>query len=104
MEFEDIKDIESTNTIKQINIEYNDIDSNFHVNNVNYINWAINSLSKEIFLNRRINRVSINFLKECKYGDLIQAKSNIIENNESIHKICDLNNKKLAMVHIYYDN
>ena len=104
LQFEDIKEVENEDTIKELNVEYDEIDSNFHANNVNYLKWAINSLPKEIFENKCINKISINFLKECKHGDLVKVKSKIIDSKESIHKICDINNKKLAMVDIYYDN
>ncbi|MBN2518863.1 MAG: hypothetical protein JXB17_00015, partial [Bacteroidales bacterium] len=55
-----------------IQVKYSDVDVNSHVNNVKYVEWALNCLSPDIFEKREIKRIEINFLSECGFGDEIK--------------------------------
>jgi medium-chain acyl-[acyl-carrier-protein] hydrolase len=53
-------------------IGYNDIDINNHVNNVRYLEFALDCLPEEIWRNKSLSSLRINFQKEMKYGDTIR--------------------------------
>ena len=78
-----------------------DIDSNMHVNNVRYVEWAIESLPLEIVLNYELKELSVIFEKECRYGAEISASYEIKESEDEIlilHKIADNEGKELTVL------
>lgn len=52
-------------------VTYSDIDVNRHVNNVKYVEFAVDCFSERLFQHEAISSFQINFLKESKYGDHI---------------------------------
>lgn len=76
-------------------VRYTDIDSNNHVNNTKYIDWAIETLPEEIVNNYVLNEVKVTFEKECKYGEEVKVFTDVREEEEGIlvtsHRInaCD---------------
>lgn len=68
-----ISQIDSKKLIFEKNVSYSDIDINQHVNNVKYVELAIDSFSKDRFLEKHMKEFQINFLSECKYGQVIQV-------------------------------
>lgn len=48
-----------------------DIDMNQHVNSMKYLQWAIDTLSLNEIMNKKINRLDINYLKEALYNQNI---------------------------------
>ena len=83
-------------------VRYSDIDSNKHVNNVKYVDWAIDSLKKDILMKYSLNYIEILFQRECYYGDTIKASYQIKEENDQqvivIHKIEDEEGKELTLL------
>lgn len=61
----------------KLNFEYKiqrrDIDTNKHVNNVHYIDYAIEALPEEIYNSFEINNLQIHYKKEIKYGEKIKC-------------------------------
>ena len=73
---EKLQEVTSKNFFK---VRYGDIDSNMHVNNVRYVEWAVESRD-----------LSVVFEKECKYGAEIIASYELREDNDELivlHKI-----------------
>ena len=71
-------------------VRYGDIDSNMHVNNVRYVEWAVESLPLETVLNYELKELNVVFEKECKYGAEIIASYELREDNDELivlHKI-----------------
>lgn len=64
-------------------IRYSDIDSNNHVNNVKYIEWAIEAVPIEVVKYYRIKRIKVTFEKESRYGETISSSVAIKEVNEN---------------------
>ena len=91
IEMDKIRDLESVDSKKSFNIRYSDIDSNGHVNNVKYIEWAIESVPLDIVKEYTLKRVQVVFEKEAKYGQNVQVESQIINKNKdvisTIHRI-----------------
>ena len=64
---------------KQFNIRYSDIDSNNHVNNVKYVDWAMEAVPLDVINNYILKRIKVTFEKETTYGDKILASATIKE-------------------------
>ena len=91
IEMEKIPNLESVNFDKLFRVRYSDIDSNGHVNNVKYIEWAIESVPLEIVKEYTLKRVKVVFEKEAKYGHNVKVEAQIINSSEnkitSVHRI-----------------
>ena len=82
-------------------VRYGDIDSNMHVNNVRYVEWAVESLPLDIVLNYELKELSVIFEKECRYGAEILASCEVKENEDGLiilHKIEDNEGKELTVL------
>lgn len=86
--------------LNEFKVRYSDIDSNKHVNNSKYVEWAIESIPLEIVLNYEMKDLSIIFTKECSYGTIITSVCEVKEESEDklviIHKIEDADGKELT--------
>ena len=82
IEMEGILKLENEEYCKDFNIRYSDIDSNGHVNNVKYIEWAIESVPIDIVKDYEINRMKVVFEKETTYGDVVHVSAQVIRNEE----------------------
>ncbi len=74
-------------------VRYSDIDSNRHVNNVKYLEWAIETVPLDIVKDFRLNRVKIVFEKEITYGYTVKSKTKILESGDK-NVICAHNWEK----------
>ncbi|MDS0527906.1 thioesterase [Clostridium sp. SHJSY1] len=79
VEMEDIIKVDKEDYNKKFDIRYSDIDSNGHVNNVNYLEWAIESVPIEVIKEYQIKRLKIVFEKETIYGETINVSATIIK-------------------------
>ncbi len=69
---------------KEFNTRYSDIDSNGHVNNSKYFEWAMESVPMDVVKGYDIEGVRILFEKEITYGNKIRAKAEIKEDGSRI--------------------
>jgi acyl-ACP thioesterase len=60
---------------KEFEVRASDLDPNRHVNNVCYVEWALDTLPIEISQTHRVSDLDISFVGEGKYGDTVQAVS-----------------------------
>lgn len=70
---------------KTFEIRYDDIDVNQHVNNCNYIIWALEPLSFEFKSKNHLKTVDIVYKKEIKYGNIILSQIEIIDDKHTNH-------------------
>lgn len=107
IEMDSIKDIISEDNKKSFNIRYSDIDSNGHVNNEKYMEWAVESVPEEIFKNFDVKRIKVDFEKETTYGHKVDIFSEIEKVNDnkynSIHLIKDEEGKELTKLEIEWE-
>ena len=61
-----------------------DIDTNLHVNNLNYLLFAYEALPKEVFDNSDFENIDIMYKKQCLLGDQIICFYTKISDNEHI--------------------
>ncbi|MDV4150796.1 thioesterase [Clostridium sp. AL.422] len=83
-------------------VRYSEIDSNQHVNNTKYIDWAIETLPEEIVNNYSLHEVKVTFEKECKYGETVNVYTDVREGEGgsliTIHKIENLDKKVITKI------
>ncbi|MBW6411799.1 acyl-[acyl-carrier-protein] thioesterase [Clostridium weizhouense] len=76
---------------REFQTRYSDIDSNKHVNNVKYIEWAMEAVPLEVVKDYELSRIKVIFEKETTYGDKISATATVEQVDEnslkSYHKI-----------------
>lgn len=66
-----------------------DIDMNQHVNSMKYLQWAIDTLSLDEIMNKKISRLDINYLREALYNQNIT----IYNNTKEASKFFELRNE-----------
>jgi acyl-ACP thioesterase len=100
IKMEDILKVEKEDYHKKFGIRYSDIDSNGHVNNVNYLEWAIESVPVEVIKDYEIKDLKIVFEKETVYGDTVHVSASLIkENNDrfiTVHTIKNNEGKEVT--------
>lgn len=90
LEIRKIKTIQDFDVKQEFNVRYSDIDTNRHVNNVKYAEWAIETVPMEIVLNYTLNKINITYEKETVYGDVVTVCTKVNkQGNEMLcqHKI-----------------
>lgn len=89
---------------KEFDIRYNDIDSNNHVNNVNYVEWAIEAVPLDIINNYELKRIKVIFEKETAYGDTVSVSATVKEiddvNLKSYHTIRNGEGDQLTLLEV----
>jgi acyl-ACP thioesterase len=82
--------------MREFEIRGSDIDWNLHVNNVSYLEWALETLPAEMRLRNKIVELDISFLAEGKYGSSIEAECFAVANEDAtfLHKIVERENKQ----------
>lgn len=87
------------NTENTFKVRYSDMDINQHVNNINYVEWIIETIPHDILLEKDISSLEIYFLSEALYGNTILSRSTEMESdkNSFLHSIInDTNGKELV--------
>lgn len=83
-----------------ITVRRSDLDINRHVNNVRYLEWAMETLYEDD-LNVRPFFIDIQFKAESKYGDSVSSERYVGENGSHIHRIVRIGDgKELCIAHL----
>ena len=93
---EKLKEPENSKFIYEYKIQRRDIDTNHHVNNLNYLDYAIEALPENVYLNTNFSNIEIMYKHEAKLGDIISVLYCYTENNEYIITIKD---KEMQKIH-----
>jgi len=72
--FEKLPKLERIDSEKLFNVRLSDLDLNQHVNSVNYLEWAIESVPADIFKGFILTDVEVTYRAESHYGDLVQSQ------------------------------
>ena len=106
-ELDKVSKIEKEDFYKEFQIRYSDIDSNTHVNNVKYVEWALESVPQEIIRELELKRVKILFEKEVGYGDRIHVSAEIKHDEDgkirTLHKITNKAGEELTLLEIEWE-
>ena len=73
-----------------------DLDTNKHVNNLNYIDFALEALPYDVYENSQFNEVEIMYKKQCLYGDKISC---LYTQNEQGEHIVAIKSEDLSVLH-----
>ena len=57
-----------------------DIDMNQHVNSMKYLQWALDTMSLDDIMTKKVKRLDINFLREALYGQKIEIYTQETDN------------------------
>ena len=99
---EKLKEPENSNFVYEYTIQRRDIDTNHHVNNLNYLDYAYEALPENIFSNINFSNVEIMYKHEAKLGDKISIFYSHTEDDEYIITIKDNKQKNLhAIIKLY---
>ena len=87
LEFGSIKEISKVDAEKKFDVRYIDIDSNHHVNNIRYVEWALEMVPQNILNNHDLNHLKVNYKKETAYGNCITSSIDIQKEEDKIRCI-----------------
>lgn len=86
---EKLREPENSELALEYKIQRRDIDTNHHVNNLNYLDYAYEALPEDIFINNNFSNVEIMYKHEAKLGDTLLLYYSHTEQNEYIITIKD---------------
>ena len=95
-----IKPPERQDSSYEFTVKYNDIDTNGHVNNTRYIDWALDLLPLDFFQDYTLKNLKVTYKKEAKEGERILAAAQIDNNGSSlrtVHKLTDIDGNILCL-------
>ncbi|MBE7706569.1 MAG: hypothetical protein E7Z91_04935 [Cyanobacteria bacterium SIG30] len=102
-DFDKVPTIERIDKTQNIKIMYDDIDLNGHVNNSNYIKWALESLNVEFIKEKSIKGIDIDFKKEATLENQEVEIQTQIENGYTLHNLKSGENIEHATIKIYWE-
>ena len=95
---EKLKEPENSEFIMNYTIQRRDIDTNNHVNNLYYLDYAYEAIPEEIYNNIDFSNVEIMYKHEAKLGDTLSLFYSQLENNDCIITIKDKENTKIHTI------
>ncbi|MEJ2544536.1 MAG: thioesterase, partial [Calditrichaceae bacterium] len=75
--FEKLPKLERVDSEKLFNVRLSDLDLNQHVNSVNYIEWALESVPEDIMKEFILSGVEVTYRAESKYGDRVVSQCQV---------------------------
>lgn len=99
---EKLKEPENSIFSHEYIVQRRDIDTNHHVNNLNYLDYAYEALPEDVFSNMSFSNVEIMYKHEAKLGDTLSVFYSHTEEDEYIITIKDKEQKNLhAIIKLY---
>ena len=69
---------------REFQVRYRDMDVNQHVNNVSYVEWALESLPASILTEASLKDLDVNFSGEAYLGDTVLSQSQPLDEREPV--------------------
>lgn len=82
LEFNKIPRLSNVEYSLDIEPHFSDLDRYVHVNNMHYVDWAIDSLPAEITENWQCCEVNIQFKRELQIGNTVTVQTEIVEQGD----------------------
>jgi medium-chain acyl-[acyl-carrier-protein] hydrolase len=92
---------ETRNDFMEKIIGYSDIDINQHVNNVKYIEYALDCFTQNEFTSKMISTLQINFLSQSTYADRIKLVKGPLNNNANEYYVEGINQNNVKVFQVY---
>ncbi len=83
---------------KKYDVRLNDLDINQHVNNVKYIEWALESIPITDWRKNQLTDLEISYRAETKYGERVIVKTQKNEDKYLHHIVADEDKRSLAVL------
>ncbi len=100
--FEKLPVMEKADYSRTFNVRQSDLDMYRHVNNVIFIEWAVEAIPEDIIKCRRLCDMEINFKAESDFGDRIISQAQKIDNGDEmvfLHKLVrEADNRTVAVL------
>jgi len=80
-----LTDAESIKCRKKFDIYQYDLDANNHVNNLRYLQWALETVPEDYFEEKQLSTLDARFIKEAYYGQSIESVTLAESENSCFH-------------------
>ena len=70
-----------------IHVGYRELDVNDHVNNVNYIEWILDTFDLAFHKSHNLQEIEINYLSEATYGDEVSVIDEAVDRLTFLHSL-----------------
>ena len=87
---DEVPAISRTDNSRDFEVYFKDIDTNQHVNNTLYVEWAIETMPVEIKMSHRMSSLIVNYMKETNLGDKIISNLQLNKSDNNVHAICSI--------------
>lgn len=71
-------------SVSRHRIKYSDIDFNRHTNSMKYLEWMMDLFPLEVFLNRKVKRMDINYMNEALFGEVVEIYQDFRQTNRCL--------------------
>jgi medium-chain acyl-[acyl-carrier-protein] hydrolase len=89
-DFMSLPEVESTDIELRFPVLKADLDFNRHVNNVVYIQWAVETVPKDVVMNLRPTQIEVNYKNETFYGDWAISRTQKVRSDQNPYFIHQL--------------
>jgi len=72
---------------RPFSVRRSDLDVNRHVNNVKYIEWALEAVPEAVYQNREVQEIDIQFEAESHYGDEIISACTLADTDNDLTEV-----------------
>lgn len=103
--FEDPEELSQADITSEYKVRYGDIDTNRHVNNVKYVDWAIETVPLDTIEEYCLARVKVIYKKEATYGQSIKIYTQTIPKAGGticLHRIADSEDNELCRLETHW--
>ncbi len=102
-EFQPLQKLEQAENETRFRVRLADLDVNKHVNNVIFVEWALETAPNDILWHYAPVEIEIGYRSEVFYGDVIISRSQILEEGKSpklVHQLVrEKDGKEIAVLH-----
>lgn len=93
----EVEALDSATYHNEFNIHRFDMDSNEHINNLRYLQWAMESIPDDIIDNCYLHAIDGNFVGEAQYGHTIESLAEPADSEKTfIHTIRDIDDNQVC--------
>ncbi len=96
--FSKLKPLTEITLQRTFEVRYNDLDSNGHANNGNYIVWSLEALPFDFKREHKIKNLEIIFKKEARGGDHILSEVKMVDHLTTQHQLKNVKGEILCLV------
>lgn len=83
---DDVPDLESADHERRFQVRFSDLDLNQHVNNVRYVEWAVEALPEAHLTSQQLREIDIQFRAETVFGDTICTQADAAD-GRILHRV-----------------